>query len=422
MPRSAYAEDPSAPTAVAYLVAAYPAVSHTFIAREIFALRTRGVRVETMSIRRAPPEQLLTDSDREEAAQTFSILPVDRGRLVRAHVGALVRNPVDYLATLGWALSLSAGGLRAGLWQLFYFAEAILVWDECCRLDVRHIHAHFANVASAVAMLAARFGRRQGMTWSLTMHGPTEFDDVTRFALAEKIRQATFVACISDYCRSQMLRLVEPEFWDRLDVIRCGLLFSTGEATEHPIAATPAVHMPLRLLSVGRLVPDKGQQMLLEALHRLRDSGISIEATLVGDGPDRARLELISRGLGLDGCVRFTGALGHDRVQLLYEASDVFCLPSFAEGLPVVLMEAMANQLAVVTTRIAGVAELVQDDVSGLLVAPGRVDQLVEAIATLVGDPARRLRLGLAARDTVRSDYDVTESAAALLARFRTAA
>ncbi len=401
---------------IAYLTAAYPKVSHTFIAREIDALRHLGFDVRTFSIRRAPPEALLTDADRRAADETFAIIPVDRRRLFRAHVRAFRARPLRYAATLARALRMSSGGVRANLWQCFYFAEAILLWDELEAQRVKHVHAHFANVASAVAMLAASFGAQDGYSWSFTMHGPTEFEDVTRFAIGEKIRSARFVACISDYCRAQLMKLVAPDSWAKLQVVHCGLDFvhlTTGQSGE-PAGADN----PLQVLCVGRLVPDKGQVLLLEAVARLREQGVPIDLTLVGDGPDRAALARAVGRLEIGGSVVFAGSLGEADVSALYRSTDVFCLPSFAEGVPVVLMEAMAHGLPVVATRVAGVSELVEDDVSGAVVSAGRVDLLVAALGRLAADPELRRRWGEAGRVRVRQDYDIRTSARVLAQLF----
>src|ERR1700729_3353474 len=186
---------------VAYLVSEFPAVSHTFIAREIDALRARGVDVITMSIRKTPADRLLSDADRRAADETFTVFPLHKARFVFAHLRAALTRPRRYLGTLRLALAMSPGGGRANLSQLFYFPESILVWSQCRRRRVRHIHAHFDNVATKVALLAAEFGEPDGLRWSFTMHGYTEFDEVKRYALAEKARRAAFVACISDFCR-----------------------------------------------------------------------------------------------------------------------------------------------------------------------------------------------------------------------------
>jgi glycosyltransferase involved in cell wall biosynthesis len=404
---------------VAYLVSAFPAVSHTFIARELDALRARGVDVVTMSIRKTPPDQLLSDADRRAADETFSVFPLRKTRFVAAHVRAALTRPARYLATLRLALAMSPGGARANLWQLFYFAESILVWSQCRRRRVRHIHAHFANVASAVALLAADFGAPDGFAWSYTMHGYTEFDEVRRYALAEKTRRAAFVACISDFCRSQLLKLVEPEYWDKLVVVHCGLDAGAVRALPPRVEGPAEAGTPLRLLFVGRLVPEKGVPVLLRALAALRDRGLVLDAVLVGDGPYRDQLEGDARRLGVAGQLTFTGALTGAAIAPQYRDADVFCLPSFAEGLPVVLMEAMANELPVISSRLAGIAELVDHDENGLLVPPARPDVIVEALARLAADPALRARWGRSGRERVLRDFDVTRSAGQLEQLFR---
>ncbi len=403
---------------IGYLTAEYPKISHTFIDREVAALRELGVDLTTFSVRRTPNDQLLTDGDRRAAAETFAILPPNPARLVGAHLRALRAHPLRYGATLTRALRLSAGGARASLWQLFYFAEAILLWDECRRRGIDHIHAHFANVASAVAMLSASFGARDGMSWSFTMHGPTEFDDVTRFAIGQKIRSAAFVACISDYCRSQLMKLVERRYWDRLSVVRCGLAFDRIPASALTHVAAQDGGGPLQVLSVGRLVPDKGQLLLLEAVAELRHRGVAVSLTLVGDGPDRPALMEAVRRLGIDDSVVLAGAVDQDRLPELYRSADAFCLPSFAEGLPVVLMEAMAYGLPVVATRIAGVSELVQDGLNGAVVAAGRVDLLADALARLAADPELRSRWAQEGERRVRAQYDIRISARELAELF----
>ncbi|MGA8338255.1 MAG: glycosyltransferase [Solirubrobacteraceae bacterium] len=402
-------------TRVGYLTAEYPVVSHTFIEREVEALRRLGVDVSTFSVRRTPEAKLLSDVHRRAAAETFSILPVTVTRLLTAHLRGALRHPGRYARTLRRALSLNSGGVRPGLWQFFYFAEAIVLWNECRRRKITHVHAHFANVASAVAMLLAHFAAADGTTWSFTMHGPTEFDDVSRFTIAEKIRSAAFVACISDYCRAQMMRLVEPSEWEKLAVVRCGLDARRLPASRPDVAPDGG---PLRVLTIGRLVPDKGQMLLLRALAELRDNGVPATLTMIGDGPDRAVLERAAQRLHLADCVEFTGSLGQPEVAERFESADVFCLPSFAEGLPVVLMEAMSHCLPVVATRIAGVGELVEDGVSGALVSPARIDQLLAALARLADDPDLRWGWGQAGRARVERDYDVNRSAQALARLF----
>jgi glycosyltransferase involved in cell wall biosynthesis len=393
---------------IAYLVGEFPRFSHSFIRGEVDGLRARGVTIGMHAIRPAPPDDLLTEDDRRVAAETWTILPPRWGELGAAHVRAATRHPLRYVTTLALALRLSAGGMRNGLWQLFYFVEAVALWDRLRTLDIRHVHVHFANVATAVALLVAQLGGRQ-WSWSFTMHGPTEFDDVTRFALAEKVRRARFVTCISDYCRSQLMKLVEPEQWSKLEVVRCGVDLSAFAPIERDEDGGR-----FEVLCVGRLVADKGQHVLITAVDRLRRDGLNVRVVLAGDGPDRAPLEDLVRTLDLGEAVTFAGAVDRLRVRDLYAAADAFCLPSFAEGLPVVLMEAMAAGLPVVTTRIMGIPELVEHGVSGELVPPGNVDALVAALHALTVDPARRRAYGRAGRTKVEADYDVRRSVAAV--------
>jgi glycosyltransferase involved in cell wall biosynthesis len=255
-------------------------------------------------------------------------------------------------------------------------------------------------------MLAADFGRAEGLSWSFTMHGPTEFDDVTAFALADKVRDAQWVACISDYCRSQLMKLVEPRHWDRLEIVHCGV----DAERFAPVDRSARDPGALEVLCLGRLVPDKGQVILLDAVAALRRDGSDARLTLAGDGPDRGALEAHAKALGVADAVRFVGAVGQDRIRELYAAADVFCLPSFAEGVPVVLMEAMACGLPVVTTRITGVPELVDDGRSGMLVRPGRSDELAGALQRMLDDPEMRRRLGETGRRKVEAEYDIAGS------------
>jgi colanic acid/amylovoran biosynthesis glycosyltransferase len=398
-------------THVAYVVGRYPAVSHAFVTREVLALRKAGVRVDTISIHTAPAEDVLSEVDRSERDTTYSLLPIRIGAFVSAHLRAFLKSPRAYLATMAQALLNSPGGVRGRLWQLFYFAEGILVWRHCTRTGARHIHAHHLNQASDAAMLAAHYGNAVGSdppwTWSFTMHGPNEFYDVSRFRLAHKARDAAMVVCISDFARSQVMGFTPEEAWPRLRAVHCGVDPTEYDPDREEAARTAGI---FRILYVGRLVAFKGQGVLLDALASLRDTGVDARLDLVGDGPSRAYLQQRAEALGLAEEVTFLGAVGQDEIRAHYSAADVFCLPSFAEGVPVVLMEAMAMRVPVVTTRIMGISELIDDEVDGLLVRPGRVDQLTRALARLANDPELREELGRRGREKVLAEFDVRES------------
>lgn len=396
---------------VAYVCSRYPAISHTFVLREVLALRRRGVEVHTFSIRRAADSEVLAPADRDALQTTFAILPARWLRLTLAHLRAMLLAPATYAATLRRALALAPPGLRGRLWQLFYFGEAIVLAREVERRGIRHMHAHFANVGADVTLLAAHFG---GITWSFTMHGPAEFYDVPGHRLREKARAAAFVACISDFCRSQLMGLVPVDEWDKLHVVHCGL--DTTEFT--PVDNASGRDSVLRVLNVARLTGVKGHAVLLEAVAALRDGGRDVRLTIVGDGPERTRLERLAREFGIEDAVDLPGAVGQDRIRDFFAAADVFCLPSFAEGVPVVLMEAMAMGLPVVATRVMGVGELVEDGEHGRLVAPARADRLADALAELAADPGRRELMGQRGRLKVRAEFELDHSAALLAELF----
>lgn len=396
---------------LAYVAGSYPAVSHTFILREVQALRRLGVSVETLSIRRTPDEDLLSEVDVAERDATYAVLPVRPLELLRAHLSALLGRPGDYLSTLLESLRLSPPGLRGKLWHVFYFAEAIVLWRRCHQIGVRHLHAHFTGNGAMAALLVVHFERaRRAWSWSMTVHGPVEFYDVEKSRLAAKVERAQLVCCISDFARSQVMAKVAHEQWGKIRMVRCGI----DPEVFAPPSADRSEHGRLRVLSVGRLIQLKGQAVLLEAVAELARRGVDVEATFVGDGPMRGALERLAGQRGLREQVTFAGSIGQDVIRDYYAEADLFCLSSFAEGLPVVLMEAMAMRLPVVATRIMGIPELVEDGVTGLLVPPARADLLAVAIERVASDPELRRRMGAAGRRRVATEFDVHESATRL--------
>jgi glycosyltransferase involved in cell wall biosynthesis len=401
---------------VAYLSSRYPAVTLAFIQREVLAVRRQGLEIDTYAIRRATQDAVLSAEDRREFEATTAVLPPNWLELIGSHARAFLGAPRAYLGTLRRALALSPPGARGLLWQFFYFVEAMVLWRRCERRGTRHVHVHFANVASDVALLVAHYGTRAGggppWSWSFTMHGPTEFYDVAAHRLAQKAADAAFVACIGDFARSQLMGLLPPDAWGKLHVVHCGVELSVFDGRRAPAADEGE----LRILNVAQLERRKGQAVLIESIAQLVDAGLPIRATIVGEGPERPALERLCEQLGVTDRVELVGAVGQDEIRDYYTRADVFCMPSFAEGVPVVLMEAMAMRLPVVATRVMGVPELVEHGVSGLLVAPGRTDELASALRELATSPELRSRLGESGRQVVSERYDVEESARKLAA------
>lgn len=404
---------PDASLHLGYITTGYPYVSHTFIQNEVLVLREMGVKVDTFALRRAPSAECRTQADHDARATTYALRPPRLHDYRDAHLGALRTRPGRYLRALLAALRASAGSPNRMLHQLAYFAQAIVLWDRCRAAGIRHLHAHFANVSSDVALLASMVGGPE-LSWSFTMHGPTEFYDVLHYHLGEKVRRARFVVCISDFARSQLMGLTAPAQWDKLHVVHCGV-----DVERFARVAPDQTRAASSITCIGRLVPEKGQALLIEAVARLKDAGYDIKLSLVGDGPNRAELESQVRKWGVDHEVSFLGALSPPQVAEVLRRTDVFCLPSFAEGVPIVLMEAMAMQLPVISSRVMGVPELIEDGVSGRLIRPGSSDDLVGALSQLLGDPDLRRRLGQAARARVSTEFDLRINARRLCSLYR---
>jgi colanic acid/amylovoran biosynthesis glycosyltransferase len=393
---------------IAYIVGHYPAVSHTFVQREVRHLRELGRNVSTFSVHQASPESILSADDADSFRTTTALRPTSIVRLLSAHLQAIVRSPRAYASTLRIALRRGRRSPKRTVWQFFYFLEAMLMWSACRRQNIRHIHAHLANVASDVARLAAEFGKQSGehWTWSFTMHGPTEFANVEKFGLRDKVIDAQFIICISDFCRSQLMALVSDEHWAKMRIAHCGV-----EVERFAYLPKATTRTPANILCVGRLVPEKGQLLLLDAVDALKKQNADVRATFVGRGPDLDRLRARTNELGLSDVVNIPGAIGQDEILDYYRDADVFVLPSAAEGVPVVLMEAMSLGIPVISTNITGIPELITNGTSGRLVPPGRVDLLAGAIQSVLSNDNKRKAMCDAARATIESDFDIRECA-----------
>ena len=384
---------------MAYLVSRYPAVSHTFILREVEALRRQGFVIETASINRPDQQpQQMPPREREEAARTYYVKAHGVAGALAAHAIALWQRPRAWLAGLLYALRLGGTDLRRIALGVGYFTEALMVGRWMRANELPHLHVHFATAAASVGLCVKKVF---GTSLSLMIHGPDEFDDVRGQSLAEKIAGADFLFCIGSFARSQAMRLSAPAQWTKIDIARLGV--DPGQYA--PRLASRRDDGPFHVLCVGRLVAAKGQHVLVDAARRLVAGGRDVRVTIVGTGPDETGLRAAIDAAGLQTEVCLTGALNQDEVRRLYGEADAFVLPSFAEGIPVVLMEAMASGVPCVTTRITGIPELIRSDDEGLLVAPSDAEALAAAIARLIDDPGLRARIGAAARRRVDADY-----------------
>lgn len=397
---------------LAYLVSRYPAISHTFILREVLALREAGFEIAVASINDPDrPDAGLTGQERAEAASTYYVKRHGVAGAAGALLATLATRPDGFLRGLAAALRLGGSDPRSIAKHLAYFVEALMVGRFVTRGGFSHLHVHFMTPASAVGLLASKVFP---ITFSMTAHGPDELYDVTAYRLKEKLEASRFVCTIGRYCRSQLMRLTEPRHWEKYEVTPLGV--DLEAFSPRPFREAPD---PFEVICVGRLVPAKGQHVLLAAVAGLVSRGRKVLLRFVGDGPDRASLEEEARARGLGPAVVFEGSVNQDRIRALYATADAFALASFAEGIPVVLMEAMAMEIPCVTTFITGIPELIRDGVDGLLVAPSDEEALAGALARLMDEPALRRSLGPAGRRRVAERYDLPKNVAGLANVFR---
>lgn len=382
---------------IAYLISQYPAINHTFILREVRRLRASGIELHVISISSSdrPLEQLAPD-EREEAAATYYVKSLGALKALEINLATFATRPISYVNGLLYALRLGGFDAKRTFSRLLYFAEAIMIGRWMERHQLSHVHIHFS---STVGLLVKRVFP---VTMSLTVHGPVEFIDPAGSHLAEKVAASSFICAISNYARAKLMQASDSLHWEKIEVAPLGVdpqIFAPREFTENSA--------PFEVICVGRLAPVKAQHILVKAIGRLVAEGRDVRLRLVGDGPDRAGLEQSVAARGLAKHVIFEGWLNQERVQALYRQADAFALASFAEGVPVVLMEAMAMQIPCVATMIAGVPELIRNGVDGLLVAPSDDEELAGALRTLMDDASLCRRLGEAGRQRVIARYDL---------------
>jgi colanic acid/amylovoran biosynthesis glycosyltransferase len=396
---------------IAHLINQYPKVSHSFIRREILALERRGFEVMRIALRGWDGE-LVDSEDQTERRRTRYVLREGTLALVLAVTRMLLTRPTRLLQALALTFRMSRHAERPLPVHLAYLAEACRIEPWLKSAGIQHLHAHFGTNAAEVAMLVHALG---GPQWSFTVHGIETFDNRLFIGLAEKIRQCSFVVAVCSYGRSQLYRSVEHLYWHKVKVVHCGL---EPAFYAEPIGPAPATR---RLVCVGRLCEEKGQLLLVEAASRLAAEGFDFALILAGDGEIRADIEALIAHHHLQTTVRISGWISANQVRDEILAARALVLPSFAEGLPVVIMEAMALKRPVISTYVGGIPELIHPGEHGWLVPPGDIDALAHAMRACIDAPTDTLaRMGDAAHKRVvqRHDVDkqVTELTTLLLA------
>ena len=395
---------------IAYFINQYPKVSHSFIRREILALERQGFEIERIALRGWDGE-LVDEQDLHERARTRYVLRDGIPVLVWALLRTFLTRFGRFLSAFALALRMGRHADRALPYHIGYLAEACRILPWLSASGATHVHAHFGTNSTEVVMLAHALG---GPRYSFTVHGPDEFDKPQFLGIGEKIRRSAFVVAISSYGRSQLYRWVGLAHWPKIKVVHCGL-----ESAFHDVAPAPLPQAP-RLVCVGRLCEAKGQLLLIEAAARLAGKGVGLDLVLAGDGEMRSEVEALIAKHGLGGRVRITGWISSDQVREELLAARALTLPSFAEGLPVVVMEAMALRRPVLTTYVAGIAELVRDGRDGWLIPAGDVDALAAALRRVLATPLDTLAaMGEDARLRALERHSVDTEASKLARLFR---
>ena len=393
---------------IAYFINQYPRVSHSFIRREIQAVERQGFTVQRIALR-GWKDPLPDPEDQRERERTQYVLRAGVWPVLATAAATLLRSPLRFVHALGLAMRMANRSYRRRIYHLINLLEAcrVLRWTRAA--GATHIHAHFGTNSAEVAMLVSALG---GPPFSFTVHGPEEF--LLPMGLDGKVHHARFAVAISSFARSQLLLCCPHEDWERIKIVHCGL--EPGYFAASWAEATHAT----RFVCVGRLCEAKGQLLLIEAMAELQSRGHRVELVLAGDGPLRSELERLIRQRALGQCVRITGWIDSSAVRAEILAARALVLPSFAEGLPVVIMEAMALRRPVLSTYIAGIPELVVPGETGWLFPAGSMEALTCSMEQCLASSNADLQLmGEAAHRRVMARHSIDVEAAKLGALFR---
>lgn len=386
---------------VLYLIGQFPAINHGYLLAEILHLRRLGFEIHVASV--SPPDRPIaevTETEREEAERTFCVKSLSTARITILNALEFFRSPWRYLRGLVFTLGLAGSTPKQIFYHLAYFAEAVVIGRWMRELGISHLHASFS---ATVALISARIFP---ITWSFGVYGFGELHDPVATHLKERIQSALFVRSISKYGRGQLMLSCDRDQWAKLLYSPLGI----DVAGFLSRVKRQANDSPAHLLCVGRLSQEKGHALLLEAVAALASQSHELRLHIVGDGPDRRWLENYAQELGISARVVFEGRVNSQRLTTLYAQTDVFVLPSLAEGIPMVLMEAMAMEIPCVAPRISGIPELIDHGVDGLLFAVADVDELCQEVRALLDSAELRNRIGKKAREKVLREYDIARN------------
>jgi len=385
-----------------YLIGQFPAVNHKYLLFEIQHLRRLGIDVRVASI--SPPDrplEKLSADEREEAKRSYCVKRVPALRIALANISEFLWHPLRYLRGFFFSVGLAGPNPKKIAYHLAYFAEAVLVGRQMREQQISHVHAHFS---ATVALIATEVFP---VTMSFTVHGFGELYDPSGTHLRERIQGSLFVRSVSQHGRSQLMLACDRSQWTKLIHVPLGIV---------PNEFVPVLRRdgtsPPHVLCVGRLSAEKGPSLLLEAAAILSHKNCALRVTFIGDGPERPYLETLAAELGIRQIVKFVGWVDPAEIKSAYAEADVCVLPSLAEGIPIVLMEAMAMQVPCVAPCITGIPELIENGIDGVLFTVGDAHDLADKLRQLVDSIDTRARIGASARRRVLRDYDMGRNSA----------
>ena len=397
------------PPRLVYLTTEYPHISHTFIRRELHGLEALGYDIQRVAMKGG--ESQVEGDDAREAEITLQILTQPLYRQASQVLHGVLLAGSRLFGALFHMLSLNRASDRSLLRHFAYLFEALMLRSIAQRNNTDHIHVHFGTNPATVAYLTHLLG---GPGFSVTVHGPVEFDQPYGQSLGEKLAAAKFVAAITNFCQSQVYRWLPMHCWSDVHIVPCSVgdeWFDAGRSIDQSCSG---------LVSVGRLDEQKGQLLLVDAFANARKRGFSGKLVIVGDGPLRGAIEQRIYANGIEDSVELVGWRTAEEIRTYLLAAKALVLPSFAEGLPVVIMEAMALKRPVLTSRITGIPELVREGIDGYLFAPADTVALTEAMLELDENDVEELSaMGENARQRVRSRHHTDDAVQRLDKLFR---
>ncbi len=384
---------------IAYFTNTYPRATDTFIRREVIGLRKRGFDVHTYSVRKTGSDHDVDNEVIQEKKNTHYLLPFNLVQVILNAFGLFFSQPKNFIATKWLMWKTARPGIKGHFLQIVYFFEAIALAKKLRDDKIDHLHNHLGDNSGNVTLLAAKLA---GIPFSISIHGPHIFFDGLHWALDKKTEHSKFIATIGHFCTSQMMLYADIAHWSKFNIVRCGVDLNQFDYQAPQGQAK-------RLVYVGRLSAEKGLPILFDSLSMLKTQNIDVALTVLGDGEDRQKLERLCKKNGIDDRVHFAGFVDQTTIASTLRESDIFVLPSFAEGIPVALMEAMAMGIPVIATYVGGVTELVINGETGLVVSPSDPKGLAAAIARYESSPELCKQVAEKAREKVATEFNIED-------------